>query len=91
VGPIHLEMSVRRLSETYSFGTVVDAGFGLTTLFTYLAESDMPFVYAGANQKDELPGEVKPLLEGAERDGRAIAPHWLDQIGVLSHPVSILP
>ncbi len=68
-----------------SFGTIVEAGSGLITLFNYLAEAKLPFIYAGGNQIDALPKEARAALESTEKDGRAIAPDWLDQIGLLSH------
>ena len=71
----------------HSFGTIVEVGAGAITLFRVLQEIKTPFVYAGGDQKDALPADVRALLDEAEETGLAIAPNWLDQIGVLSHPV----
>lgn len=71
-----------------SFGTVVDGGENIIALFDYLAESKTPFIYAYGYQKELLPGHIVEILDEAEKDGRGLAPNWVDQLGVLAHPVS---
>ncbi|CAD6590946.1 MAG: hypothetical protein TREMPRED_005929, partial [Tremellales sp. Tagirdzhanova-0007] len=69
-----------------SFGTIFDAGAGVTTLVGYLNETKTPFVFAGGKQKEYLPQAVQGLLAKAEEAGLGIAPDWVDQIGLLRHP-----
>ena len=69
-------------------GTIVEAGDGLIQLFELLVSEKIPFIYACGNQKAALPEDVSKILKDAETDGRALAPDWCDQIGVLNHPVS---
>ncbi|WVQ78390.1 hypothetical protein IAT38_000476 [Cryptococcus sp. DSM 104549] len=68
-----------------SFGTIVNAGFGLPTIFDYLEESKTPYIYACGKQKESLPQHVKDTLAKSEAEGICIAPDWVDQVGVLSH------
>ncbi|KAK4688049.1 hypothetical protein P7C73_g2080, partial [Tremellales sp. Uapishka_1] len=69
-----------------SFGTIVDAGEGFPVLFQYLKDQKLPFLYAGGSQKDSLPEDIQALLLQAEQDGWGLAPNWVNQINVLSHP-----
>ena len=68
----------------------MEAGPRLPVLFQYLKESKTPFIYACGNQKEALDDKVKTTLAEAEQGGFAIAPNWVDQIGVLAHPVRLL-
>ena len=56
-------------------------------LLEYLERSKQPYVYACGSQKHTLSEEVKKSLERAEAQGQCIAPDWVDQIGLLNHPV----
>ena len=69
---------------------MVDAGAGVTTLIGYLNETKTPFVFAGGNQKKSLPQAVQGLLGEAEEAELGIAPDWLDQVGLLQHPVRFI-
>ncbi|TYJ51076.1 hypothetical protein B9479_008373, partial [Cryptococcus floricola] len=68
-----------------SFGTVVDAGFGLPVIFDYLEQTKTPYIYACGNQYDSLPQHVKDTLAISQAQGFCIAPNWVDQVGILSH------
>ncbi|WVQ98839.1 hypothetical protein IAU59_005970 [Kwoniella sp. CBS 9459] len=80
-----LDKHAEREVAYVSFGTIVNAGFGLPTLFAVLASKRIPFIYACGNQKDSLPTEVKDILAKGEQDGSCIAPDWVDQIAILHH------
>ncbi|OCF36490.1 hypothetical protein I316_01739 [Kwoniella heveanensis BCC8398] len=68
-----------------SFGTIVNAGFGLPTLFAVLTLKKIPFIYACGNQKSSLPEEIRAILAEGEEKGLCIAPDWVDQIAILHH------
>ncbi|ODN98410.1 hypothetical protein L198_03654 [Cryptococcus wingfieldii CBS 7118] len=68
-----------------SFGTVVNAGFGLPVIFDYLEQTKTPYIYACGNQYDSLPQHVKDTLAKSQAQGFCIAPNWVDQVGILSH------
>ena len=70
-----------------SFGTLMDGGHGADVLFAYLAELKIPYVFAGGGQSSNLPQTTQVLVDTAELEGHAVAPEWLNQVGVLNHPV----
>ncbi|WWC60992.1 uncharacterized protein I303_103569 [Kwoniella dejecticola CBS 10117] len=69
-----------------SFGTIVNAGPTLPALFDLLEETKTPYIYACGKQKNSLPQHIKDTLDLSEKEGICVAPDWVDQVGVLSHP-----
>ncbi|RXK38588.1 hypothetical protein M231_04094 [Tremella mesenterica] len=80
-----LDRHAERQVTLLSFGTVVEAGPGISTLFDFLVDNDLPFVYACGGQKEVLPAHVREVLAKGEKEGKCIAPDWVNQTAILGH------